>query len=1013
MSVKPVSSSSEPNLLAARRLATVVVSLIAAIVCALSASSARAALTITEFTASTASNVAGAHPDATAALAFQTTFDSARGPISAGGTLRAVTVKLPPGLVGVAQNVPQCSVTTFTTLGCSPATQIGTGSVTVTAPAPHGGPPNTFRIQIYNLASAPNQALMVGLQLDSFGAEGQTLVTATAHADDNYAVTLSIAEIPLTKGSIVLSSSLTLWGVPAAPSHDPQRSCWQFGLHGETNGWEIGPAFFGWPNCAESVTRPPLLPFVENPTDCAAAPLTTLLVNTYEEPQVFTTGTFTAPTPTNCQTVPFAPSLSVTPDGEAAGAPTGVGAELAVPQNEDPAGQGSSEVKQVAVTLPPGMVISPSAAANGLEGCSDEQLGAGSDAPATCPAASQVGTVEVLTRLLSGPLTGKIYLGTPLNNDAAAGEMFRIFLELKGFGQDVKLKGSVIPNPATGQLTATFANLPEVPFNAVKLHFNGGPNATLVNPSSCGQNTTTTQITPYSDPTVPATPSSTFTTSYDGAGAPCPASLPFAPSASISTASSQAGALSPVSVSFTRGDGQQALGQLTAHLPPGLLGYVSKIALCDAADAAAGTCPPESRIGTVNATAGAGPDPLTVPGTVYLARGAGGYPFALSVVVPAVAGPYDLGNVTVVVNLQVNDDGSLTAISNPLPSILDGIPLDVRGFTLTIDRPGFTVNPTNCSPLSMGGTATALSGTLASISAPFQVSGCGSLPFKPSFTVSTQGSTSRTNGASLTARVSQRPGEANIHSVKVELPKALPSRLTTLQKACPERVFFSNPAACGRGSLVGTATAWTPLLSKPLQGPAYFVSHGGAKFPELIIVLQGEGVTIELPGETFISKAGITSSTFNAVPDVPVSGFQLTLPEGPYSALADIGNPCTQKLQMPTTITGQNGVQVKQATRIGVTGCAKPKPAVTVVKTKAKTSSLTVTLETTVAGTVKLNGPGLDTKTKKNVKAGTSQIEVSLTKAGQALRARHEKLELRATLTVGKVAVAKTTRVKL
>jgi hypothetical protein len=752
--------------------------------------------------------------------------------------------------------------------------------------------------------------------VDAFANLGQELITAGVHAADGYAVTLSAPEIPRPDGATLLRSSLTLWAVPSDPSHDAWRACHQFWA----NNGNYGLLVFGCPSDA------PRLPFVENPTDCSTPPVTTFSVNTYEEPDVFTTGSFTAPNPTNCQTVPFAPLLSLTPDSMQAGAPTGLAADLSIPQNNDPYGQGSSELRDTVVTLPPGLVISPSAASSGLEGCSDAQFGAGSDAPAVCPAASQVGTVEVLTPLLSAPLEGKLYLGVPLNNDPTSGEMFRIFVEFKGFGQDVKLVSGVIADPVTGQLTGRFLNLPELPFNDVRLHFNGGQNATLVNPSNCGPNTTTSVFTPYSGNPA-ATNSSTFLTSYDGNGASCPGTLPFSPAASISPGSGQAGALSPLTVSFSRGDGMQPLGQITTRLPAGLLGNVSSVAVCGAADAAAGSCPAASRVGSVSATAGPGSDPLTVPGTAYLAYGTGGYPFALSVVVPAVAGPYDLGNVVVLVNIQVNNDGSLTAISNPLPSIIDGVPLDVRAVTLTFDRPGFTFNPTNCGPLSMSGQITSLGGTPAAISAPFQVSGCGSLPFKPSFTVDTQGATSRAAGASLTVRYSQQPGEAATHSLRVELPKQLPSRLTTLQKACPESVFFANPAACDPGSVVGMAVAHTPVLDSALSGPAYFVSHGGAKFPELIIVLQGEGVTIELPGETFISKTGITSSTFPSIPDVPISGFQLTLPEGSHSALAANGTLCKSKLLMPTTITGQNGVLVKQATRIGVTGCTKAKPA--------------------------------------------------------------------------------------
>jgi hypothetical protein len=814
---------------------------------------------------------------------------------------------------------------------------------------------------------APSEPALFGVIVDIPVKPVLQLIRVSAHADRAYAVTLAVPELNRFDGGSLLASSITLWGVPADPSHDSARACKESG--GQT------PTF----GCGGGLLRP----FIENPTDCSTTPLTALFVDTYQQPEVFAEALATSPTPTDCSQVPFAPSISLAPDVTQAGAPTGLAVDLTVPQSEAPNGRGTSELKQAVVTLPQGMTISPSAASKELQGCTDAQFGAGSDAPAHCPVASQIGSDEVETLLLSGPLTGKVYLGQPLSTDPTSGKMFRVFQELQGFGLDVKVQGSVVANPQTGQLTATFANLPELPFQDFKLHFNGGPNAVLVNPPSCGANTTTTQLTPYSG-NASATPSSTFSTSYDGSGAPCPSVLPFAPSSLISTASSQAGAFSPLTVSFSRGDGTQPLGQITAHLPPGLLGYVSAVPLCNPADAAAGSCPAASRVGVVTTTAGAGSDPLRVPGTVYLAQGTGGYPFALSVVVPAVAGPYDLGNVVVLVNLQVNSDGSITAVSGPLPSILDGIPLDIRSVALTTDRPGFTFLPTNCAPLSMGGTATSLSGSVAPISAPFQASGCGSLPFAPSFTVATQGSTSKANGASLTVRIAQKPGEADIHSVHVELPAQLPSRLTTLQKACTAAQFNSNPAGCPRGSDVGTATAITPTLSSPLTGPAFLVSHGGAAFPDLEIVLQGEGVTVILDGQTDI-KRGITSSTFASAPDVPLSGFQLTMPEGPYSLLAANGTLCTSKLLMPTTIVGWSGVAVKQNTRIAVSGC----PRARVVSRKVRGHTATVVVRVPSAGRVALSGAGLATVATSLRHAGNATLRTALTRVGVVALHRH------------------------
>jgi hypothetical protein len=302
-------------------------------------------------------------------------------------------------------------------------------------------------------------------------------------------------------------------------------------------------------------------------------------------------------------------------------------------------------------------------------------------------------------------------------------------------------------------------------------------------------------------------------------------------------------------------------------------------------------------------------------------------------VTSATVGPFDLGTVVLRFGLNIDPNTAQVSVSptssEPIPTILHGIVTHVRDIRVYVDRAGFILNPTSCNPLQISSTLNGDVGGSATVSSPFQAANCTNLAFKPSFKVSTAGKTSRQNGASLTVKLTYPTGalgkDANIRSVKVNLPKQLPSRLTTLQEACTDSVFNANPAACPAASRVGQARAVTPILPVPLTGPAYFVSHGGAKFPELIVVLQGYGVTIDLHGETFISKAGITSSTFRTVPDQPVTSFELTLPQGPNSALAAPSNLCKATLKMPTTFTAQNGMVIKQTTPISVTGCARHK----------------------------------------------------------------------------------------
>ena len=358
--------------------------------------------------------------------------------------------------------------------------------------------------------------------------------------------------------------------------------------------------------------------------------------------------------------------------------------------------------------------------------------------------------------------------------------------------------------------------------------------------------------------------------------------------------------------------------------------------LCGEAQANAGTCGPESEIGTVSVAAGAGPQPFwTTDGHAFLTGSYDGQPFGLSIVVPAVAGPFNLGPegkpIVVRSAISVNPvTAAVTITTEPFPRILQGVPLQIRTVDVDVDRPDFTLNPTSCEPMSITGTLQGTQGASVALSAPYQATGCSNLPFKPSFTVTTQGTASKANGASLTVDVAQKPGEADIHKVDVQLPLQLPSRLTTLQQACTEQQFAANPAACPTGSFVGYATAHTPVLSNPLAGPAILVSHGGAAFPDLVVFLQGEGVTIDLTGHTDIKK-GITYSKFETVPDAPISSFELKLPEGPHSILGAYVpvnknyNLCGTALVMPTTIEGQNGAVVKQSTKIAVTG-RDPKP---------------------------------------------------------------------------------------
>jgi hypothetical protein len=663
----------------------------------------------------------------------------------------------------------------------------------------------------------------------------------------------------------------------------------------------------------------------------------------------------------------FSPSIEVTAETSATDTPTGLEMNLRVPQNEDPNGVAAARVKEAVVTLPPGLTLSPSAN-DGLEACSPAQIGIGSvqemERPPACPAASKVGYLEVSTPLFEHPLQGEIYLAQQetvqgalvgvylVVDDPATGTLVKLVAHLELGGQQG------VSGLEPGQVRVVLDNEPQLLFSDLKLVLSGGPHALFVSPQACGSASASSAITGWNG-TV-AMPFSNVLSTSSGC------TQGFSPAFTAGTTSNQAGAYSPFTLTISREDGSQRLGLINVTTPPGLLGDIAGVTICPnsgieaaerrdqpgdgALEQADPSCPAGSDVGTVTASVGPGPDSVSATGHEYLAGPYKGAPFDLVAVTPAISGPFDLGVVVLRQGLYVDPHtAQATVKSDPLPTVLDGVPLDVRSVAVHIDGVGgdnhFIFNPTNCAPLAVTGSLVSTSGTNAAISSPFQAANCASLKFKPGFVVSTEGRASKAAGASLDAMVTYPNAPegtyANIKSVKVDLPKQLPARLTTLQKACLAATFEANPATCPTASVVGSAKAITPILTSPLAGPVYLVSYGNEAFPNVEIVLQGEGITMTLVGNTNVKK-GITSNTFKTIPDAPISSFELKLPAGPYSVLAANGSGnsrwdlCGQTLAMPTAITAQNGAVLKQSTKITATGCRRPKKAKTAAQLRAQ-----------------------------------------------------------------------------
>jgi hypothetical protein len=884
---------------------------------------------------------AGSHPYAlTLAFTINSIVENGTGlMMPAGGETRNITINLPPGVVGDPDAVPQCTRAEFDNEannggeakgGCPVASQIGWDWAAI----PGAGSGFVLAFAVYNLVPPPGVAAQFGFTITG----NKALLDAKVRSGGDSGISESVENI--TERHITYNST-TIWGVPGSPIYDPARSECVYGARTEC------PSTGG------------AKPFLTLPTYCAGPQkFTAEILGTYEDANAFAEASFvthnTEDVPTGftgCEhLVHFEPTISIAPDTSQADTPAGLTATVKVPQGVNPE-LGTSGLRNTTVVLPEGMAINPGQA-TGLQACQtgdgpgdDDLPREGEDGeteafegPPQCPSASKVGEDEISTPLLPDRLKGSVYV---LQSNPPE---VKLLVAASGDGVNLKLIGTVRLDTSTGRITTTFENTPDAPLNEFRLSFSGGAQAALVTPPTCRVYTTSADFSPWSAPSVSdAFLEGSFVIDSGPDGTPCANPLPFAPEMTAGATTDQAGGYTDFTMLLTRGDGQQRISSLQFKTPEGLLGMIANVSLCGEPQAGRGECTAASQIGHTVTTAGPGPYPFQVPqaggppAPIYLTGPYQGAPYGLSIVVPVIAGPFNLGTVVVRARIEVDPHTSqLTITTGELPRILDGVPTDLRAIDAVIDRPNFMFNPTDCEPMSFAGTATSTEGTTAAISSHFQVGSCQALKFQPDFKVSTSGKTSKIDGASLDAKIvypagnlgdNQASAQSNIKTVKVELPKKLPSRLTTLQKACTAGTFEANPANCPSASLVGHATAVTPVLPVPLNGPVYFVSHGGEAFPSLIVVLQGDGVTVDLVGTTFISNTSITSSTFKQVPDVPIASFELVLPEGRYSALAANGNLCKTKLTMPTAFTAQNGAVINQSTKINVTGCAKTKKA--------------------------------------------------------------------------------------
>lgn len=827
--------------------------------------------------------LAGSHP-------FSYSFDLAMNTSAGGepeGVLRGLDVDLPPGLIGNPLAVPRCGRDEFDGFTpCAPGTQIGvmkaeaTGLGTITLPIFNLIPPSGY-VAAFGGVAAGNSFVELASLVGS-GAGAHLRVSA-----------------PVLPGQLGIKHvTQTLWGVPADDRHDGERGkCLNAG---GTCPLELPPA-----------------PLLTMPASCGAPLTTTLGIRSVEEPERTVTATSTLREGgkpqgmLDCEALSFRPTFALRTEG-AALALTGLGIELGLPPNEAAFGRSAATLTRLDLELPAGLSLNPSAA-GGLAGCVPDQIGlesAPGEAAARfdpsaprCPEASKLGTAEVDTSVVDHPLEGNIYLATPGENPFGTRFAIYVVLDDPATGTLIKLPARLDADPGDGRIGVTVDRIPQLPLGDVQLDFAGGPRALLATPPVCGKFTATAQAVPSSAPEgVAADLRATFTLDRGAYSGPCPPSaLPNAPGLQAGSAEAVAGLQTPFVLRVRREDASQPLSAFDLTLPPGLSASLAGVAIC--ADTAMPACSASSAIGQATVGAGVGPSPLVLRGTAYLAGPYRGAPLSLLVAVPALAGPFDLGTVAVRAAVRVDPvTGQLSVTSDPLPQILGGVPLAIRSLSLSLDRPGFTHNPTSCEPMAIAGAATSTLGQVTPLATRFQLGECAKLGFEPRLGLRFGGATGRNGHPTVTATVRPRSGDANLRGAALLLPRGVYLDQSHIRGVCTRAELGAG--RCPPDSVYGHLKAWTPLLDRPLEGDLY-LREGPHRLPDLAADLDGQ-VHLVLGGRLTTPHARVRAS-FDALPDLPFSRLALTLRGGRRGLLVDSESVCSHRLRADAAFAGQNG----------------------------------------------------------------------------------------------------------
>jgi hypothetical protein len=788
-------------------------------------------------------------------------------------SVRDLEFELPAGLGGNPAAVPRCLRVVYENEEpCPPESQVGQVEIMLS-----GG--SKAIVPLFQFEPQPGQAI-------AFGSEpslGLPLSSEIRAAD--FGVTLRTNDLPEEP---IVAGNFELWGIPADHQEGtgiPRRpllttpsTCGPVIFKFRTRSWQVG------------------APWLSASADTGASL-------------------------TGCESLGFDPQLGLQLSNPLADAPTGLRMDLNMPEEDETSERGNAQIENVTVEMPSGIGVSP-AGAVGLSACTDVQLGLGSNAEARCPAAAKVGTVEFASPALGDPVAGTVYLG-----EAHPGQRFRLFVVAPGPGVVFKFVSTLQVDPATGRLSTSLKGLPQVPLRRISLGFDGGPQALLASPLTCGPAAATARFEPYGDG---ATVESTVSVPIESraAGGQCLGAAPFSPQLLVARSTSRAGRPTTFSTVLRRQPGEQVPRRFSVTLPAGLSAGLGAVEVCPAAAAATNACPPGSRIAGVLAEVGSGPSPAALHGNVYVTDSYRRAPFGLLMEFPAAIGPFDLGTIAMRGRADLDShSGRLTLSMDSLPEQLEGVPIRFQSIALNMDRSGLVRNPTSCSPRTTDATLESQGGAVVTVTSPLELTGCNRLGFKPGVKMEFIGRRGlhRDGHPGLRVVLRSRQGDTNLRGMKLSLPPALGFAVSGLKEICSRR--DATEGTCPSASRVGTARARTSLLSEPLSGAVYVAQPKGNGPPDLWISLAALGVHVSLRGKTSSTPDGQFVTKLGGMPDIPLSELTMQLGDGESRILSLAVSPCAnghpRRLAPTVVLEGQSGARRKLHPGIALrVGCA-------------------------------------------------------------------------------------------